>query len=249
MSFLDTPQRAQLVAAAALAGLMLLYWLDRRRSMGDADGVDCTDPSDEDFTRPDVADGLGGEEDGENAVSEETVTVVLVGNSGEGKSTTGNTLSGRSAFAVQSGLSSVTQVCEKADYLDLTHGTLMRVVDTIGLHDTSLPAAEVLERFSTFAAYTHLALFKVRLGGVEGSLFALMPIPRIGFSPPLRPPRAWPRCPGQSTLALHLSRLPPASPVRISQAPRHRCLSLCAEVGPLPARARGCARCPRRQLR
>ncbi|KAL1521517.1 hypothetical protein AB1Y20_021177 [Prymnesium parvum] len=98
----------------------------------------------------------------------EVFSVVLVGVTGDGKSSTGNTLCGRQAFRTSDGLCSATAACEHADYLQLGACGLMRVVDTIGLQDTALPAAEVLRRFSLFAERTPLGinafLFVVRWG-------------------------------------------------------------------------------------
>jgi hypothetical protein len=82
-------------------------------------------------------------------------TLVLVGVTGDGKSTTGNTLSATDAFKVSSGLASATQACAHADYLLTSPApTLFRVVDTIGLQDTGLPAADVLARFAAFSDHT-----------------------------------------------------------------------------------------------
>mmetsp|Transcript_119411 Transcript_119411/g.283486 ORF Transcript_119411/g.283486 Transcript_119411/m.283486 type:complete len:254 (+) Transcript_119411:88-849(+) len=76
-------------------------------------------------------------------------TVVLVGVTGDGKSSTGNTLCGSSAFSVSSGLKSETQELAYADYL---RGAMFwRVIDTVGLHDTGLSQKEVFDRFSTFS--------------------------------------------------------------------------------------------------
>ena len=94
--------------------------------------------------------------------------VVLVGVTGEGKSSTGNTLCGRQAFRVSAGLCSATAECAHADYLQLGECGVTRVVDTLGLQDTDLPAAEVMRRFTLFATCTPLGinafLFVVRWG-------------------------------------------------------------------------------------
>lgn len=96
--------------------------------------------------------------------------VVLVGITGDGKSTTGNTLCGRSAFASSDGLTSATSECAHADYLDVGESGVheMRVIDTIGLNDTGLPAAEVMRRFATFSDLVptgiDVFLFVVRWG-------------------------------------------------------------------------------------
>lgn len=94
--------------------------------------------------------------------------VVLVGVTGDGKSSTGNTLSGTASFEVSAGLSSATQASACADYMLMPPPAFYRVVDTVGLHDTGLPADEVLRRFATFAEHTphgiDAFLFVVRFG-------------------------------------------------------------------------------------
>eukprot|EP00933_Yihiella_yeosuensis_P072227 TRINITY_DN8056_c2_g1_i3.p1 TRINITY_DN8056_c2_g1~~TRINITY_DN8056_c2_g1_i3.p1 ORF type:complete len:318 (+),score=69.80 TRINITY_DN8056_c2_g1_i3:40-954(+) len=92
---------------------------------------------------PDAASLL----DGDESVGRRTV--VLVGVTGDGKSSTGNTLCGSKVFASSSGLASVTQELAHADYL--CRDSFWRVIDTVGLQDTGLSQKEVLDRFSTFA--------------------------------------------------------------------------------------------------
>lgn len=107
-----------------------------------------------------LLDGGGGE------AGVDRQTVVLVGVTGDGKSSTGNTLCGAEAFRVSGGFKSETQECAHADYL--RGGAFWRVVDTVGLHDTGLSQKEVLDRFSMFADRTTAGidafLFVVRWG-------------------------------------------------------------------------------------
>ena len=103
-------------------------------------------------------------------MSDEVFSVVVVGVTGDGKSTTCNTLAGRKEFDTSGGLSSDTQECAHADYLYMGGDEISetRVVDTIGLHDTSLPTEEVMKRFSLFSDLVpcgiDLFLFIVRYG-------------------------------------------------------------------------------------
>jgi len=97
-------------------------------------------------------------------------TIVLVGVTGDGKSSTGNSLVGESAFQVSGGLCSEAAVAKAADYIHVSDNELeeYRCIDTIGLHDTGLPATEVLRRFNTFGDLCPLGidvfLFVVRWG-------------------------------------------------------------------------------------
>ena len=88
-------------------------------------------------------------------------SLVVVGVTGDGKSSTCNTLSGTSNFAVSGGFSSETAEAAHADYLHVGGDgvTEMRIIDTIGLHDTGLPAAEVMRRFAAFATAWHAGLW------------------------------------------------------------------------------------------
>jgi hypothetical protein len=95
--------------------------------------------------------------------------VVLVGTTGNGKSTTGNTLAGRDCFSASDGFESQTRHCFVEDYEYA--GEAWRVVDTIGLSDTEIASEEVLNRFSSFSDQApdgvDAFLYVVRLGRFE----------------------------------------------------------------------------------
>ena len=61
---------------------------------------------------------------------------VVVGVTGDGKSTTGNTLCGRDAFETSTGLCSATRNHAVATYTvgGQLNGTLWRIIDTIGFN-------------------------------------------------------------------------------------------------------------------
>ena len=94
-------------------------------------------------------------------------SIVLAGVTGDGKSSTANTLCGaQGTFAVSGGLASCSECCEHADYS--YGGAPYRVVDTIGLQDSGLSCSQVMERFSQFGEHTpngiDCFLFVARLG-------------------------------------------------------------------------------------
>ena len=97
-------------------------------------------------------------------------SLVVVGVTGDGKSTTCNTLSSSTSFETSGGLASSTAEVASTDYLHISADGVqeMRIIDTVGLHDTDLPAAEVMRRFSQFADLVplgiHCFLFVVRYG-------------------------------------------------------------------------------------
>ena len=70
---------------------------------------------------------------------------VVVGVTGDGKSTTGNTLCGRDVFETSTGLCSATRNHEIGTYTagGALNGTLWRIIDTIGFEDSCLPQDEV----------------------------------------------------------------------------------------------------------
>jgi hypothetical protein len=100
------------------------------------------------------------------AVASDRRVIVLAGVTGDGKSSTGNTLVGAPVFDVSGGLCSATQECSHADFMDGEMAT--RVVDTVGFCDTSLTHEATLERFRSFGARAPCGidcfLFVVRWG-------------------------------------------------------------------------------------
>ena len=95
--------------------------------------------------------------------------IVLVGVTGGGKSSVGCVLArDDAAFGISAGLSSATAAAAHVDYASivrLVDGTgnteerrhVTRIIDTVGLHDTSLPAATAISNFASFEDLVPLA--------------------------------------------------------------------------------------------
>ena len=120
---------------------------------------------------PDIVQGVTENIDSLNIEDEERPWhLVVAGVTGDGKSSTCNTLAGQDAFVVSGGFASETSECAHADYLLMNQDGVRecRVVDTIGLQDTSLPAEAVMERFSKFSDLVpqgiDVFLFIIRFG-------------------------------------------------------------------------------------